>query len=79
MFVRIPNVPNVARNLPVGAGLSPFYPIALKGCWGIVFTHGVRMGGRAGVRAGGRREIVCPGCISEIVRCRKLILGRDIG
>ena len=23
----------------------PFYPTALKGCWGIVFTHGVRMGG----------------------------------
>ena len=29
--------------------------------------------------AGGRREKVCPGCISETVRCRKLILGRDIG
>ena len=28
---------------------------------------------------GGRREIVCPGCISETVRCRKLIRGRDIG
>ena len=28
--------------------------------------------------AGGRREIVCPGCISETVRCRKLILGRDM-
>ena len=29
---------------------------------------------------GGRRgEIVCPGCISETVRCRKFILGRDIG
>ena len=51
-----------------------FYPIALKGCRGIVFTHGVRMGGRAGWR-----EEVCPGCISETVRCRKLILGRDIG
>ena len=38
---------------------------------GIVFTHGVRMGGR--------REKVCPGCISETVRCKKLILGRDIG
>ena len=25
------------------------------------------------------REIVCLGCISEMVRCRKLILGRDIG
>ena len=56
-----------------------FYPTALKGCRGIVFTHGVRMGGRPGGRVGGRREIVCPGCISETVRCRKLILGRDIG
>ena len=28
---------------------------------------------------GGRREKVCPGCISETVRCRKLIHGRDIG
>ena len=71
--------------------LHVFYPTALNGCWGIVFTHGVRMVRRAGVqaggraggrvfgRAGGRREIVCPGCISETVRCRKLILGRDIG
>ena len=54
---------------------NPFYPTALKGCRGIVFTHGVRRGGRSG----GRREIVCPGCISETVRCRKFILGRDIG
>ena len=37
----------------------------------IVFTHGVRMGGQ--------REKVCSGCISETVRCRKLILGRHIG
>ena len=28
-------------------------------------------------RAAGKK--VCPGCISETVRCRKLILGRDIG
>ena len=27
---------------------------------------------------GGRREIVCPGYISATIRCRKLILGRDI-
>ena len=27
--------------------LTVFYPTALKGCQGIVFTHGVRMGGRA--------------------------------
>ena len=24
-------------------------------------------------------EEVCPGCISETIRCRQLILGRDIG
>ena len=28
--------------------------------------------------AGGRQKNVCPGCITETVRCRKLILGRDI-
>ena len=33
--------------------LINFYPTALKGCRGIVFTHGVRMGGRAGGRAAG--------------------------
>ena len=49
-------------------------PTALKGCQAIVFTHAVWMGGW-----GGWREKVCPGCISETVRCRKLILGRDIG
>ena len=31
--------------------LFHFYPTALKGCQGIVFTHGVRMGGRASGRA----------------------------
>ena len=35
---------------------------------GIVFTHGVRMGIRAGVQ-----EKVCLGCISETVRYRKLV------
>ena len=52
-----------------------FYPTALKGCWGIVFSHGVQMGGWAGARV----EKVCLGCISETVRCRKLIHVRDIG
>ena len=28
---------------------------------------------------GGLREKVCPGYISETIRCRKLILSRDIG
>ena len=32
----------------VGKKGQHFYPTALKGCWGIVFTHGVRMGGWAG-------------------------------
>ena len=35
--------------------------------WGIVFTHGVRMVGK-----------VCPACIPETIRCRRLIHGRDI-
>ena len=43
-----------------------------QGCQGIVFTHGVLMGRRAAGK-------VCPCCISETERCRKLILGRDIG
>ena len=28
---------------------------------------------------GGRREKVCLGCISEALRCKKLILDRDVG
>ena len=46
-----------------------------SGLSGIVFTHGVRIGGWVG----GRHKKVCSGCISETARCRKLILGRDIG
>ena len=34
---------------------------------------------QAGVPAGVHREKVCPGFISETVRCRNFILGRDIG
>ena len=56
-----------------------FYPTALKGCRGIVFTHGVQMGVWAVSQAGGQREKVCQGCISETVGCRKFIFGRDIG
>ena len=33
MFVRIPNVPNVAHNLPVGPRLSPFWE--LRKPWGL--------------------------------------------
>ena len=29
--------------------------------------------------SGGQWEKVCPGCISENVRCNMLILGREIG
>ena len=45
-----------------------------KGLLGYCFqisTHGVQVGRR--------QEKVCPDCISETVKCRKLILGRDIG
>ena len=47
---------------------------------GVLFSPMVSgwAGGWASGRVGGRREIVCPGCITETVRCRKLILGRDI-
>ena len=31
----------------------PFYPTGLKCCRGIVFTHGVRMGGRASGQSDG--------------------------
>ena len=44
---------------------------------GVLFSPMVS--GWASGRAVGQREIVCLGCISETVRCRKLILGRDIG
>ena len=33
----------------------PFYPTTLKGCGGIIFTHGVRMGIRAVGLVGGWR------------------------
>ena len=58
-----------------------FYPTALKGCRGIVFTHGVRMGGLAVEQAGGQAGAgkSLSGFISETIRCRKLILGSDNG
>ena len=46
-----------------------FYLTALS-----VFTHGIRMGWRT-VR---QWKKICPGCISETVKCWKLILSRDI-
>ena len=47
--------------------MSDFTPQPLR-----IFTHGVRMDGRVAGK-------VCLACISQIVRCRKLIFGRDIG
>ena len=47
-----------------------FIPTAFKGCAGIVFTHGIQFA---------RWETVCPGCVSETIRCRKLELASDIG
>ena len=52
-----------------------FVPHTLMGSQGIVFTHGVWMG----VPAFGWREKVYPGCISESIRCRELILSKDMG
>ena len=55
----------------------PFLPHSplIKGGWGIVFTHGVRMGRQVGEW----QKKVYQGCIPETVRCRKLIVGRAIG
>ena len=57
-----------------------FYPTAVKAV-GVLFSPMVSrwVGGRAVGQADGRLEEVCTACISETVRCRKLILGRDIG
>ena len=53
------------KNLQCLSTELVFYRTPLKDCRGIVFTHCVQMGGQ-----------VCPGCISETLRCRKLIFGR---
>ena len=46
---------NSARHVKIH-----FYPTALKGCRGIVFTHGVRIGGRSGGWLGGGKKFVWP-------------------
>ena len=85
--------PTLDRSLKFDRSLCPV--IALRYYWDrtsdlrqnkeVVFTPqplravGVLFSPMVSGRAGGRREKVCPGCISETVRCRKLILGRDIG
>ena len=50
-----------------------YYPTVLKGCRGIVFTHGVRIGRHAG---GGES---LSGLYLRNAGCRKFILGRDMG
>ena len=58
---------NFCLTIPGLPGISPFedprytchfYPTALKGCWGIVFTHGVRMGRWSGRWAAGGKKFV---------------------
>ena len=46
---RVYSIPNTG----VAVLTIVFYPTAIKGCRGIVFTHGVRMGGRPGGRLTG--------------------------
>ena len=60
----------------LGHGFLLFTPQPLRAV-GVLFSPMVS--GWVGGLVGGRQEKVCPGCISETVRCRKLILGRDIG
>ena len=68
-----------ANSFVVNGRVTPdFYTTALKGLLGYCF-HPWCPDGRASWLAGGWQEKVCSGCISETVRCRKLILGRDIG
>ena len=53
-----------------------FFTPALKDCQDTVFTF-FTVSRWEGRRSGGGKK-VCSGCISETVRCRKLILGWDI-
>ena len=57
---------------------SGFSPTAVKGCESIVFFHGVQMGRWTVSGADRWWENVCLGCISETLRCSKLILGGGI-
>ena len=58
--------------------LTPQPLKTFKGCVVIVFTHDIQMDIHAVGLAGGQSEKFCPGCISESMRYRVLILGRDI-
>ena len=52
-------------------GIATFYPTTLKACLGIVFTHGVRMGGQEFGQAGGGKKF--DWAVSHKLRCRKLV------
>ena len=67
---------NPVQNPPsVVTSDQPFFTV------GVLFSPMVSgwAGAWAVGRSGGREKVCCPGCILETVRCRKLILGRDIG
>ena len=68
LFSPVFNINGKYQVTPIPLICYNFYPTALKGCRGIVFTHGVRMG-----RSGGGTKFV------RAVRCRKLKHGKDIG
>ena len=51
---------------------APFEPIKEMSLKHLIFQHSFLLGPRV------RQEKVCLGCISETVRCRKLILPKDI-
>ena len=74
------SIPNVAVNPYTTAGC----PVLLTECCNLVFTPqslravGVLFPLMVSIWAGGPWDKVCPGFISETIRCRKLVLGRDI-
>ena len=75
----------ITRNFKINKFVKCKYDIVftlqLLRAVGVLFSPMVSgwAGRRTSWWAGGRPEKVCPGCISETVRCRKLILCRDIG
>ena len=59
------------KNISGDLQINSFYPTALKGCRGIVFTHGVRLVGRVAGKSLAR--------MSETVMCRKQAWGQVHG
>ena len=52
---------------------------AFKGCVGIVFMHSFQPGGQMGGWKGSGKTTILFGLYLKTVKCKKLILGRDIG